>query len=236
MVTSCLENKCFAPRFVLNFKRLPYVTEWVAYPDITEVLTEVGAPPTRTTEPLYTLPAIVDAMTDSPVIISDSTAIADYLEDTYPEPSIYPHGRETQLSYVAKIGQLVAIPMAFIVVPNTMKILPQGRDVEYYVGSRKGIFGIDLDDMYNSKNEAERWQQLEGGLEELSTIVETIEHGDRWLFGTAEGPGYADFVLAAAFVWFRNAGPEDGWERLRTMNGGRWERFFKSALEYMQVL
>ena len=86
------------------------------------------------------------------------------------------------------------------------------------------------------EEEEKQWQGLQEGLNIISALADEVDHGDKWLFGTAQGPGYADFVLAAAFIWFDKAGPDGGWVRVKTWNGGKWERAMKNVEEYMQVL
>ncbi|KAH9917306.1 uncharacterized protein B0H18DRAFT_1123656 [Fomitopsis serialis] len=243
-------------RFVLNYKKLPYTTKWVAFPDIGETLSAVGAPPTRADDPKYSVPAIIDAIADPPVVLSDSTVIADYLEKTYPEPSIYPHGREAQMKWLDAIMDDVIMRMAFMVIPTTprycrklMRSIYQHEEVDLrYARLYQRIVqptadsvtfeGLDVKDMIatSPKEEAERWQALEEGLGRLSALTDEIEHGDKWLFGTSKGPGYADFVLATTLNWFRWVGPEGGWERIRNTNGGKWARHLDHVKEYMEVL
>ena len=127
-------------RFVLNYKKIPYTTEWIGISGIAPVLKPLGAPPTRETEPMYTAPAIVDANPEPPVVLSDSSIIADYLEKTYPEPSIYPHGRDAHAKWTAAMVNNIIMKMAFLVMPTTSRILPP-EDAEYFDRSRKEIFG-----------------------------------------------------------------------------------------------
>lgn len=124
---------------MLNYKKVPYITEFVGFPDIAAVLSAAGAAPTRPTDPKYSVPAIIDARTDPHVVLADSAVIADYLEKTHPEPSIYPHGREAHMRWADEImGCLIVL--APIVIPVTHRILPEA-DVDYFVGTRKLIFG-----------------------------------------------------------------------------------------------
>ena len=132
----------FDDRFVLNYKKLPYVTQWLAWPDVTNVLSSIGAAPTRMEKPYYTVPVIVDQVEGKPaVVVSDSLDIADYLEHKYPEPSIYPGGRDRQMLYHMMVSQNTSSNMFVMVAPNLTKILPEGREREFYVSSRKEIFG-----------------------------------------------------------------------------------------------
>lgn len=104
------------------------------------MLSGAGAPPTRETEPKWSVPAIVDARADPPVVLSDSGVIADYLETTCPEPSIYPHGREAHLRWAAAIEKNVVERLAFLILPGTPRILPE-NDVEYFIETRMRFFG-----------------------------------------------------------------------------------------------
>ena len=86
------------------------------------------------------------------------------------------------------------------------------------------------------EEEAARWKAVEEGLNKVLTLSDGVDHGYKWLFGTVEGPGYADFVLAAVFIWFQKAGPDGGWERMKDLNGGIWEKHMRNVEKYMQVL
>jgi hypothetical protein len=78
-------------RYSLNFKGLPFKIVWLEYPDVEPTLREIGAAPTgkwSDGRPFYTVPVIRDEshLTDKgePTVVSDSWAIAKYLDETYP--------------------------------------------------------------------------------------------------------------------------------------------------------
>ncbi|CCM00726.1 uncharacterized protein FIBRA_02766 [Fibroporia radiculosa] len=224
-------------RFILNYKKLPYTTHWVHYADQQDFLASINAPITRASEPRRTLPVIVDDVADGrpPALIADSSLIADYLETCYPEPSIYSGGKEAQASYVATIKKLILLDVASVVAPNAVKLF-EGRDLEFYVSSRKRLFGVELSEMFPPEKQTAVWAQLEASFNDLSQFIDSIEHRDPWLFSMLEGPSYADFVVGGILVWFKLAGPADGWSRLEGWNGGRWTRFMANLEPYMQVL
>lgn len=87
------------------------------------------------------------------------------------------------------------------------------------------------------EEEAKRWKAVEAGLNKVLALSKGIDraYGDKWLFGTAQGPGYADFVLAGLFIWFQKAGPDGGWDLMKGLNGGRWEQYMRNVELYMQV-
>ena len=71
---------------------LPYFAIWAEFPDVQRVLTERSVGPTMKWSdggPNYTLPKIHDPNTN--VAVEESTAIAEYLDETYPNmPQLIP--------------------------------------------------------------------------------------------------------------------------------------------------
>ncbi|PSR72266.1 hypothetical protein PHLCEN_2v11858 [Hermanssonia centrifuga] len=109
-------------RYSLNYKGLPYRTEWVEYPDIEVLCIRIGAPPTSTKHgrPRYTLPVIYDPSTNS--VISDSVDIAKYLDETYPDtPKLLPAGTEAfQAMFLDSVWPSIGFPALKIFVSRTV--------------------------------------------------------------------------------------------------------------------
>ncbi|KZT64209.1 hypothetical protein DAEQUDRAFT_678990 [Daedalea quercina L-15889] len=243
-VRSTLNPPAWSPnvwkiRFILNYKRLAYTTCWLSYPDIGDVLSAVGVPPTRTQKPFYTVPSIMDQTDGMHIALSESTNIAIYLEKARPLPSIFPEGDPiVQFDYIDFIEEHIYTPMIYMTVPSTTRIL-EGRDLEYYLASRKGFLGIALEDMFPQHKQQAIWHDLEGGLDRLATLIDHLPRRGRrrrWLLSMDEGPGYADFVLGAIFYWFEKAGPVGAWDRIRYRNGGKWERLVQELQPFSKVL
>jgi len=84
------------PRLVLNYKQIPYKTVWVALSDVEDAVKKIGGKPTDVKPnkgggvPMYTLPAILDESGDTPVVVTDSTAIIEYLDAKYPDRPVLP--------------------------------------------------------------------------------------------------------------------------------------------------
>ncbi|KAK0237618.1 hypothetical protein EDD85DRAFT_1022854 [Armillaria nabsnona] len=81
--------------YCLNLKNLPYQTVYVEIPDVKALAKKIGAAPTSMwpdESPKYTIPIIQDHSTGA--VISDSPAIAAYLNKTYPSsgPVLIPSG------------------------------------------------------------------------------------------------------------------------------------------------
>jgi glutathione S-transferase len=91
----------FFPRFMLNYKQIPYKTVWIEFADVQSRLKELGAPSTATAAdgitPFYSLPTIYDPNTEK--FVSDSIEITKYLDATYPgtTPLFIPPAIEQQL-------------------------------------------------------------------------------------------------------------------------------------------
>jgi hypothetical protein len=122
-------NRVCPARLLLNYKRLPYTTTWLEYPEIALHLKSLsvsllssgklasstdqqnsGTTPNETDTP-YTIPTISLTPTHH---IMDSVAIAAYLESTYPVPPIHPDAPE--VATVEKAVGAAFSPIAPIIV------------------------------------------------------------------------------------------------------------------------
>ena len=110
-------------RFILNYKRLPYKTVWVEFADVEATLRGIGAPPSTFRSdgrPVYTLPVLTDPTQSpyTPVVLSNTNNISEYLESTYPSPAVFPQGsRALQSLFVHYIQEVFAKPLLPIMIP-----------------------------------------------------------------------------------------------------------------------
>lgn len=101
-------------RYALNFKGVPYKTEWVQMPDITKVRKGLGASACRKFADgtdYYTLPVLKDSTTGA--IVGDSFDIALYLQETFPDSGsgdLFPE--QPDLNYVCPGAEEVLIPLS----------------------------------------------------------------------------------------------------------------------------
>ena len=112
-------------RAVFNYKGIPYRTEWVEVPDIEPLSKKLGINPTgqkKDGSPFYTLPAIYDPATGT--AIADSFAIAEYLENTYPEtPSVFPkESAALQKAFEPTLVQNICPAWPFIIPAVAVKL------------------------------------------------------------------------------------------------------------------
>jgi hypothetical protein len=96
-------------RLALNYKRIPYKTVWVGLADVQTASKKIGSTPTTTYAdgtPRYTLPTIYDPNTDR--VVTDSVAIAQYLDKQYPEHPLFPNGTaDVQVAFAGTALSLI---------------------------------------------------------------------------------------------------------------------------------
>ena len=243
-------------RVVLNYKGLPYRTEWVEYPDIEPTLRSIGGEPTAKV-PLddgsggekdhYTLPAIHDSSTGA--VITDSWAIAEYLDTNYPStPRIFPFsGCQTSIwVFRSTFAGRMFGDVYEIIVPRVVGILREGS-VGYFIKTREKQFGRKLEEMeQEQKKEGSkdgRWvkfreglEMLAGGYERYGASGKEKGEGTVWYFGEM-GFSYADAIVVGCLVWIREVfGKEsEEWRAIEEVKGGFWKRFVQEC-EHLLVV
>ena len=218
----------------MNYKGIPYRTEWVEFPDIEAVSKKLGIKPTDNKSdgsPLYTLPAIHDPSTG--VYIADSIVIAEYLEKTYPNtPSVFPNetaGLQKAFSDIIEKNLIPVVP--FIIPATNLKLNPASE--EYFRRTREISFGKKLEDVVPTGSTAiEEWGKFEQGLTKIHSYL--AEKGPYILGDTIS---WGDFVLFGLVIWFKLIWGEDSkeWKDIASWNGGRWEALIHGLKKYQTV-
>jgi len=225
-------------RAVLNYKGIPYRTEWVEYPDIAPLSKKLGINPTSQNEdgsPAYTLPAIHDPSTGT--YIADSIVIAEYLEKTYPDtPSVFPNGTiGLQKAFGPSFFKAINAAWPFILPYVSSKLNP--RSDEYFRRTREIAYGKKLEDVVPTGNtRTEEWKKLGKGLETIqSYLVSTDDKGPYMLGDTIS---WSDLLLFSFLYWFKIIWGEDSaeWKDVASWNGGRWEAHLNALNKYSTVV
>jgi len=250
-------------RYALNFKGLPYKTEWVEYPDIKPHCLKIGATYSdieASGEPYYSLPVIHDPNTSQTIV--DSFQIALYLERQYPDtPKLFPVPNTESLVH----GSSMAIfrgPIFPMIVAGVCAILNE-KSAAYFRETREAMYTPrTLEDVsYGSGEDSEEykklWSDLEKGLGLLGKRMDLSVSG-----GGKSGPyvmgdtlSYIDFMIAAVFVWARRAwaGPSvlkegtldeqnvdadssEEWDKVCSLDDGRWRKYAELFTEYETVV
>lgn len=223
-------------RFTLNYKGIPYRTEWVDYPDIASLAVRLGVSPITLIPgkaPRHTLPMIHDPNTETTVV--DSQAIARYLDKTYPAtPTLLPDGSNAlQAAFMDFV--FLNVYGALGVLIDMKKIGLSERGFEHISTVFAGLFGKSQEER-RRENGDELWKTLEDGLTKICA----------WLDGNGAGKDllvmgdkvcFADLQLAALLtnarvVWGRDS---EEWKRVCSWNEGKWERYLAQFEPYMTV-
>ncbi|KAI0720040.1 hypothetical protein C8T65DRAFT_634658 [Cerioporus squamosus] len=223
-------------RFCLNYKGLPFKTVWVEYPDIARTCKELGVGPTGTWpdgSPMYTLPAIHDPSTGTSV--TNSTAIARYLDETYPDtPRVIPEGTEAlHEAFEVALASTIAPQIFYILFPAVY-----GRvhvvSKPHFKTARESLLGGKLEEWSPLGSEAreQQWVKLEAGLGRVERWMTADGKERRFFMG--DKPSFADFVFGARLLGLKRAIGEEGaeWKRVEQWHGGRWARLLESIEAY----
>lgn len=186
-------NKCWSlnpwkTRLVLNYKGLPYTTEFLDYPDI-----EKRISPHLKAEH-YTSPTI--KYTDGRYIM-DSRVIAETLEKDHPNPPMH-----LDSPYLANLEREIQPLMKALhphYVPKVARnVLIEGPSAEYFYRTRTATVGMPLDEYGKKKG-----QDFTAAEPHLKTIT-------GWLKENADGPyfmgktvSYVDFQWGGLLLFIR---------------------------------
>jgi len=225
-------------RFALNFKGLKYKTEWVEYPDIDALCKKIGAKHTSFkadgATPHYTLPVIYDPSTKA--VVSDSTAIADYLDKTYPDqPLLYPPGtRALHAAFENLFSSVVGVPLYPLLVFHTSLNLNK-PSYDYFRKTREEAFGKKLEHIAPEGESEEMWKKFEDGLALVAGWLK--EAGDKPFIG-GDQPSYADLQVGGRLIWAKLVWGENssGWNRIKALDGGMWGRYLQQLDKYTTVV
>ncbi|TFK84411.1 hypothetical protein K466DRAFT_588954 [Polyporus arcularius HHB13444] len=223
-------------RFSLNYKGLPFKTVWVEYPDIARTCKELGIGPTGTWpdgSPMYTLPAIHDPSTGTS--IANSTAIARYLDATYPDtPRVIPEGTEAfHEAFEEALAPTLVPHLLYIHFPAVYGRLNEASKA-YFKAARESVLGGKMEQWspLGSETREQQWVKLEAGLGRIERWLTADGKERRFFMG--DKPSFADFVLGARLLGLKRAIGEEHkeWKRVEQWHGGRWARLLLSMEAY----
>ncbi|KAF6752995.1 hypothetical protein DFP72DRAFT_1131414 [Ephemerocybe angulata] len=217
-------------RMVLNYKNLPYKNVWIPYHEIQKRFTELGFGP-NDLEPKpdgtfrYTVPILHDSSTNQ--VISDSLRIIHYLDETYPEaPRVIEPGTKLLAVTLEQTAVNTASAEKFRFTIETFFL--EGTSIETFLADKK------LEDA--------KWVQAEAGLTALDGFFKKAElateagQGDKLPFINGKNPSYPDFALGSLFVWMERGmrgADRERWERITSLNNGRWGALYEGLRPYL---
>ena len=154
----------------LNYKGIPYKTQWLEYPEIAPTFKALDIPPNPERTP-YTIPTI--RIGDKYVM--DSRKIADELEKQYPSPPL--HLDSPMLPKVEEIcsvrGGLAGLLAVFA--PKVPGAILNDASRPYWVAAREKQMGMSLADLEKEKGGEKGWETVVPFLKELGNILREKE-------------------------------------------------------------
>ncbi|THH07917.1 hypothetical protein EW145_g3058 [Phellinidium pouzarii] len=225
-------------RLILNYKRLPYKTSWVEFPELDRTMRSIGAPVTSTRSDgrsVYTLPVIVDPLRSpsAPVVLSNPSIISEYLEINYPARPLFPDGSKAlQTLFVHYLHEVFSKPLLPIMIPLSAQKLPERSQAHFFAHGQK------LHEPYPSGPQREQaWIAIRDNFNFLASVLDknSGDDGDSVLVSGKELT-YADFALCSIMIWIERLSPQEGWPRIKTWNGGRWSRLMERCRAFMDVM
>ncbi len=141
--------------------------------------------------------ARVPVIRDGKRVVADSWAIAEYLDDTYPErPDLFGAANRAHARFINAWADTIVLPaIARLVVRDIVDLLGP-EDAAYFRASREKLFGTTLEKVVAGREE--RVEAFRALLVPVRRLLATQE-----FLGGAEGPDYADYILAGTLMWPR---------------------------------
>lgn len=202
---TCWSLNPWKTRLALNFKNVPYTTQWVEYPNIAPVLKAAGTPANVDTAP-YTSPAVQFPAKPAPMM--DSHAIALELERLHPTPSL--HVSDPIVEQVMAVHAKMFPGFAAVLLPPVPRVVLGEASIPYFVETRAKSFGMSLDDLEKAKGGDVAWDEVRGVAEEMAALLKVHDDGPFYL---GKKLTYADFITVA-FLEF-----------LKRLDGGFYQRW-----------
>ncbi|KXT13826.1 hypothetical protein AC579_35 [Pseudocercospora musae] len=200
-------------RLVLNYKSIPYQTQWIEYPDIAPSFKSLGISPNDPTvnpNATYSSPAIT--LPDGRHIM-DSLAIAHELEKLYPSPSLKFDKAGEMQSAVLKVNKAL-VP---IIIPRIPELILNDSSKEYFLETRAKRFGKPLPELARTADVGTCWEEAKAGLHEISALLAGTHDGRTFVLG--EEVSFADFVLAGFWRFLERVDVDgDLWARVKTFD------------------
>ncbi|KAK2464957.1 hypothetical protein APHAL10511_003033 [Amanita phalloides] len=223
-------------RFTLNYKGIPYTTEWVEFPDIEAKCKETGIPPGEVKAdgtPIYILPAIWDPSTKTGV--ANSLRIAEYLDKTYPDtPRVCFDGLDEYNHIMTSFKTLPELkPIPRFTLPLVYERIINPASQGYFRRTREAAFGRKVEELVlTGKEREEAWNQVRQGF----NIVDGWLQKNGGPYARGDQISIVDFVWGGPLMWCKILWGENSelWQDVLTWNDGRWKAYMENLEKYAE--
>ncbi|KAG0369794.1 hypothetical protein BC939DRAFT_196589 [Gamsiella multidivaricata] len=183
-------------KFALNHKKVTYESVPLTFLEIPTAIPSAC--------PNVTAPTVPTLQLESGQGLPDSLAIAEYLEEKYPDrPLLFgksPSEKNLQRFFESYVQSKIH-PAIQRMVFQDMYDMQDAENAHYFRMSREKSSGRPYQEIAGDRNANLR------ELKENLGLIHTALRSGGWILGAQ--PGWADFVLMASFVWFNACSPKD---------------------------
>ncbi|KAF2482836.1 hypothetical protein BDY17DRAFT_317377 [Neohortaea acidophila] len=225
----CWSLNPWKARLALNYKGVPYKTEWTEYPDIADKFKQYGIPANdRNVNPNaeYSCPA---ARFPDGSYVMDSRKIAETLDKLAPQPSLHTNKGEL----IDRVQQTVLGcqgALAPLLMPAVPDLLPP-RSAEYFHATRAKRFGMPLAEFAKSDKGGENaWKNAEP---HLATLKDILAEKDSGVFVLGGEVSFADFIIAGFWDFLRKTN-EEAFARVMKIDK-RFGEHHKACAKWLEV-
>ncbi|KAL2754211.1 hypothetical protein ACRALDRAFT_1070059 [Sodiomyces alcalophilus JCM 7366] len=207
---ACWSLNPWKTRLALNFKGIPYETQWVEYPEIAPLFKSFGLAPQEGEITPYTIPAV---RTPDGKHIMNSVPIAQALETLKPEPSL--HLNDPVLERINGLTGETLMALVAVVLPPIPRDILNDASVPYFEETRAKVFGSPLAELEKTKGGEPAWEAARPLFAKAGEELRKVPGP----FFLGETVSYADFVYVGLIEFIRRTkGIEDynrivGWEK-----------------------
>lgn len=159
--------------------------------------------------------------------IMDSGPISQFLESTYPDPSV-PLTSELGREIEAKSRAVLGKAFQTSIMPREMGILSP-RAQEYFRRTREAELGYRLEDLLDPDKEEQNWNALSDGIRAAGELMQRHKADGPFVLGAQ--PSYTDFFVAGSLQCARVV-DESVFQRLFKYPG--FKEIYEACLPYME--
>ncbi len=143
----------------------------------------------------------VPVLTDGGKVVIDSWAIAEYLDETYPDrPSLFGGPSAKGMArFITDWCDSVVLPAVFRLILADIPAHLHRKDVDYFRSSRERRLGMSLEEFC-----AERERHLAELRKQLAPLRHCLA---RQPYLAGQTPAWADFAVQGVFQWARGVSP-----------------------------
>ncbi|KAG2178861.1 hypothetical protein INT43_001707 [Umbelopsis isabellina] len=178
-------------RILLNIKGLDYKTNYLHFLEISDVITKL--------DPDCSMPTVPTITDENGKVIRDSAAIARYIEDQHPEPTVFRGGDTVHFFFDNWALKNLADPIYHIILLKMYSELDDEAQA-YFRESREKWFKMTLEEYAG-----DREQHIKTVNDQLTLVAKTLNKND-YMMG--DQVGYADIALASVLIMLEKVEPD----------------------------